>query len=186
MLRPFAATFAVLFVSSASLVNAQTIYEPVRYQYGEGNHRYYYGGSDPAIFDLAERQRCLDEMTDYRYGTDRYNAAYMHYRLIGRLDRVYSDCAPYVNARIYGYLPVDARNDAYANVPTYFRKADLMRAAVLLPDGTNVVPAQAQPVSEERYEARAVTQPVARPKAIIIIPRSKPKTSDKQQTAAAS
>jgi hypothetical protein len=185
MLRQIAAAVAVIVVSS-SFANAQTIYAPVQYQYGEGNHRYYYGGSDPAVLEMAERQRCLDEMTDFRYGTDRYNAAYVHYRLVGRLERVYSDCVPYVNARIYGYRAVDAANDAYKNVPTYFRKADLLRAAVAMPDGTNVVGAQAQPVAGDYDDRHAVTRPAIRPRAIIkIIPRSKPKTSDKQLTASA-
>ena len=186
MLRPIAAAFAVMVVSS-SIANAQIIYEPVRYQYGEGNHRYYYGGNDPLVLEMAERQRCLDEMTDYPYGSDRHTDAYLHYRLIGRLERVYSDCVPYVNARVYGYRPVDAANDAYRNVPTYFRKADLMRAAVVMPDGTSVVAAQARPVVVyDDDDHRAVTRPAIRPRAIIkIIPRSKPKTSDKQLTASA-
>jgi hypothetical protein len=184
MLRPIAAV-VVLFAGTSSLVNAQTIYAPVQYQYGQGAHRYYYGGSDPAVFEMAERQRCLDEMSDYRYGTDGYNAAYVHYRLVGRLERVYSDCVPYMNARVYGYRQVDAANDAYANVPTYFRKVDLLRAAVVLPDGSRVVPPQARPVRVDLDDDSAVTRPVIRPRAIIIIPKSKPKTSDKQQTASA-
>jgi hypothetical protein len=184
MLRSLAAA-VVLTVCSSSLVNAQTIYAPVQFQYGQGDHRYYYGGNDPAVLAMAERQRCIDEMTDIRPGTDRYNAAYMHYRLVGRLERVYSDCVPYRNARVYGYRAVDAANDAYANVPTYFRKADLLRTAVALPDGSRVVSPQAVPVRFERdADDTAMTQPI-RPRAIIIIPKNKPKTSDKQQTASA-
>jgi hypothetical protein len=169
-------------------VNAQTIYAPVQYQHGEGRHRYFYGGSDPAMFDMAERRRALDELSDHPYTSDRYNDAYLHYRLIGQLDRVYSDVAPHRNARIYGYLAVDAANDAYANVPRYFRKGDLLRAAVTLPDGSNVVPAQARPVSfdEDGYRgARAATKPVVRPRAILIIPKKPAKTPDKSVASAA-
>ena len=51
---------------------------------------------------------------------------YLHAGLIGRpAEYVYSDCRPGVNVSVYGYTSVDARNEAYANVPTYFRKRDL-------------------------------------------------------------
>ena len=180
MLRSIAATAVVVFtLSSASL--AQTIYAPVQYQYGEGRHRYYYGGSDPSVFAMAERRRALDEFSDYPYSSTRYNYAYLHHRLIGQLDRVYSDVVPYTNARVYGYLPVDAANDAYANVPRYFRKADLLRAAVELPDGSNVVPPQARPVVDENGDRlnRVATKPVVKPRAILIIPKKPARTSDK-------
>ena len=187
MLRSIAAAAVVVLVgSSSSLVNAQTIYAPVQYQYGEGRHRYYYGGSDPAVLNMAERRRSVDDLSDHPYTSDRYNAAYLHYRLIGQLDRVYSDVVPYTNARVYGYLPVDAANDAYANVPRYFRKADLLRAAVDLPDGSSVVPAQARPVVDldDVRLRRTATRPVVRPRAILIIPK-KAKTSDKSVASAA-
>lgn len=183
-----AAVAGLLLLGSSSYAGAQTIYEPVQYQYGEGDHRYYYGGSDPAVFDTAERRACVDRLGDYDYDTDRYTHAYVHRRLIGQLDRVYSDCVPYVNARAYGYLPVDAANDAYANVPRYFRMRDLARAAVVEPDGTRVVPAQARPIpagrggSADDADRAAETRPAA--KTIIIIPR-KARTSDKQVASAA-
>ena len=177
---------AVVTLVSASFANAQIIYEPVQYQYGEGNHRYYYGGSDPAVFARAEYQRRLDELSDIPAHAQRYTHAYLHHRLIGQLDRVYSDAVPYTNARVYGYLPVDAANDAYANAPRNFRKRDLLRAAVVLPDGSRVVPAQAQPVRVQigDDEDRATTRRSPRPRAIIIIPK-KAKTSDKLVASAA-
>jgi hypothetical protein len=174
-----AAVMGMMIVSSASLIQAQTIYAPVQYQYGQGEHRYYYGGSDPAVIDLAERQRRVDELSDHRYTSERYNDAYLHHRLIGQLDRVYSDAVPYLNARVFGYLPVDAANDANANVPLYFRKADLLAAAVAQPDGTRVVPAHARPVVTVDRSETAAKPTAVRPRAIIIIPRSKPQTSDK-------
>lgn len=182
MLRSIAAV-AVVTLFSVSL-HAQTIYAPVQYQYGDGAHKYYYGGNNPAVFALAERQRALDEMSDIRHGTDRYNAAYLHFNLIGQLERVYSDVVPYMNARVFGYHAGDAANDANANVPTYFRKADLLRAATVLPDGSQVISAQAQPIpgpDEVRVTKRAEVQP----RTIIIIPKNKPRTSDKQLTASA-
>ena len=187
MIRSIAVVVAgiLLLGTVASRAGAQTIYEPVQYQYGTGDHRYYYGGSDPAVFDLAERQACLDRLTDYDYDTDRYTHAYVHRRLIGQLDRVYADCVPYLNARVYGYLPVDAANDAYASVPRYFRKSDVVRAAVELPDGSRVVPAQARPIPAERdgdEAAGAATKPTAK---IIIIPKKAKPKSDKQVASTA-
>ena len=189
MIRSIAAAVAGLLVlgGASSQAGAQTIYEPVRYQYGEGEHRYYYGGNDPAVFEMAERRACLDRLSDHPYDSDRHTHAYVHRRLVGRLERVYSDCAPYVNARAYGYLPVDAANEANANVPRFFRMADLDRAAVVQPDGTRVVPAQARPVvtDDGRHRAaRAATRPAAEPRPIIIIPK-RAKTSHKQVASAA-
>ena len=188
MIRSIAVAVAGLLVLGvSSQAGAQTIYEPVQYQYGEGEHRYYYGGNDPAVFEMAERRACLDRLSDHPYDSDHYTHAYIHRRLIGRLERVYSDCAPYVNARAYGYLPVDAANEANANVPRFFRMADLDRAAVVLPDGTRVVPAQAEPVVVERDGGRAdraATRPAAEPRPIIIIPK-KARTSHKQVASAA-
>lgn len=190
MIRSVAAVAGLLVVvgASSSHAGAQTIYEPVQYQYGQGEHRYYYGGNDPAVFELAERRAWIDRLGDHPYDSDRYTHAYVHRRLVGQLERVYSDCVPYLNARAFGYLPVDAANEANANVPRFFRMADLNRAALVQPDGTRVVPAQAKPLRLDREAAAAAdpsaTGPAAKPKTIIIIPR-KPKTSDKQVASAA-
>jgi hypothetical protein len=191
MLRSLAAA-VVAVVASSSLANAQTIYAPVQYQYGEGRHKYFYGGEDPAVFDRAERQRAFDDLTDIPHTATRYNYAYVHHNLIGQLTRVYSDVVPYMNARVFGYLPVDASNDAYASAPRYFRKADLDRAAVELPDGSRVVPPAARPVVDPdevaARRAAAATRPAAttKPRAIIIIPKgNKAKASDKAPVALA-
>ncbi len=186
MFRPIAAAAlgVVLAVSASSSARGQTVYTPVQYQYTGQNYVFYYGGSDPAVFDMAERQRRLDEISDHTYRSDGYNYAYAHRRLIGQLDRVYSDRAPYLNARVFGFLPVDAANEANANVPRYFRKADLDRAAVRTHDGSWVVPAQARPVVIDLDDdARAATRPVIKPRAIIIIKKAKP--SDKVVASAA-
>jgi hypothetical protein len=187
MFRPIAAAAVgvVLAVSASSSAGAQTVYAPVQYQYGRQGDIYYYGGSDPAVFAMAERQACVDRIGDHSYTSDAYNHAYVHRRLIGRLDRVYSDCVPYTNARVFGFLPVDAANEANASVPRYFRMADLDRAAVVMPDGSRLVPAQAMPVADPDDDARrASTRPAIKPRAIIIIPK-KAKPSDKQVASAA-
>ena len=186
MFRPIAAATlgVVLALSASSSARAQTVYTPVQYQYTGQNYVFYYGGSDPAVFDMAERQRRLHEITDHTYRSDGYNYAYKHRRLIGQLDRVYSDRAPYLNARVFGFLPVDAANEAYANVPRYFRKADLDRAAVRMPDGSWEVPAQARPIAiDDDRDGHAATRPATRPRAIIIIKKAKP--SDKVVASAA-
>jgi hypothetical protein len=187
MFRSLAAAIALAIVAvSSSSANAQTIYAPVQYQYGTERHRYYYGGNDPAVFDRAEQRRCIDEITDVPFTSRRYTDAYVHLRLVGQLDRVYSDCIPYLNARAFGYLPVDAANDANANVPRYFRKADLLRAGDVQADGSRVVAAQAEPVVIVRdRDLRTETRPAIKPRAIIIIPKKAPKTSNKQVASAA-
>jgi hypothetical protein len=181
-----AAAAAVIAASSASLAGAQTIYAPVQYQYGVEQYRYYYGGSDPVVFDRADRTLAIDRLTDIPHDSRRYTDAYVHLNLIGQLDRVYSDVIPSLNARTFGYLQRDAANDAYANVPRYFRKADLVAAAVEQADGSRVVSSQAQPVELPR-EARSATRPASeiKPRAIIIIPKGakKPQPGDVQPTS---
>jgi hypothetical protein len=180
MLRSFAVVLS-LTILPASVASAQMIFAPVQYQYGEGANRYYYGGDDPAVFYRAEQRRRLDELGDHPLTSERYTDAYVHRRLTGQLDRVYSDAAPHVNARIYGYLPVDTANDAYANVPCHFRMADLLASAVEQPDGTRVVSPYAKPI---RKAEKLVAAPTTRPRAIIILPRPAIKRSDKLLTTA--
>ena len=174
MIRSIAAAVVVVVVvaSSSSLAGAQTIFAPVQYQYGVEQYRYYYGGGDPAVFDRAERTMAVDQLTDIPHDSRRYTQAYVHLNLIGQLDRVYSDVIPSLNARTFGYLQRDAANDAYANAPRYFRKADLVAAAVELPDGSRVIPPAARPVEAAR-DARSATRPASeiKPRAIIIIPK---------------
>ena len=96
----------------------------------------------------------------------------VHYGLIGQPSYVYSDCLPAgVIASVYGFTDTDARNEAYANVPRYFVKKDLLRAAVSDGDGNLVVPAQARPVPsiEIKPYVGPTTQPTTEP--ILIIPK---------------
>lgn len=172
-----AAVAAVVSLHSAA--GAQIIYEPVRYQYPVGSDRVmYYGGSNPRVFEYARRLEALygqpraydwkgRELTTVRRG------------LTTAAPYVFTDVAPYVNASLYGYTATDARNEAYANVPTYYRKRDLLRAAVPAGDGTWVVPAQARSLDRPvRTAAPAgvgpTTRPLPKPRAIIIIPKNRP------------
>ena len=171
-----AAALTIAFVAAAGqTARAQTIYEPVRYQYG-AQPAYYYGGSDPQVLEYADSLGgCY-----YRHGTE-YNRrggendrhVYLYPGLLGTLPRVFSDCFPYRNASAYGYTAADARNDAYLAVPRYFRKSDLLEAAVESPDGARVVPPQAQPRISIRPSRAAGAEEAApaEPRPILIIPK---------------
>jgi hypothetical protein len=135
----------ILLLMPVTRTFGQIIYEPVRYQYGSQT-KFYYGGSDPAILAFGCAQ------TDSRILT------------------VYSDARTYENVAIYGCTVSDARNEAYANVPQYSRKRDLIAAGNLAPDGTVVVGAQAQPVESAPGPA-AVPADDGMLRPIIIIPR---------------
>ncbi len=165
MFRCIAAVLMTLV--SCSIASAQIIYEPVRYQYGDGDP-YYYGGSDPSVIGHAEQLRALD-LRGNTHELDGLNRAYLHSRLTGQLTRIFSDRIPYLNAAAYGFTVTDAANEAYENVPRYFRKGNLLAAAVVLSDGTRVVPAQAEPVCIERL-APAKAAPTSRG-VILIIPK---------------
>jgi hypothetical protein len=110
---------AVLLTCARS-ASAQIIYEPLRYQYGD-DQKFYYGGGDPAVI---------------AFGCSQFNSLPL---------TIYTDARPYENAAINGCTTNDAKNQAYANGPRYFRMRDLIAAGVRSPDGTIVIPAQAQP-----------------------------------------
>jgi hypothetical protein len=87
----------------------------------------------------------------------------------------------------YGMTADDARNEAMARLPRYFRKSDLLKSATMDHDGTIVVPAMPAPVCEPRgtIDIRPytpTTAPATRNAKIWIIPKSKP-TSDKLTVA---
>jgi hypothetical protein len=110
-----------VLLTCAHGASAQIIYEPLRYQYGD-DQKFYYGGGDPTIV---------------AFGCSQFNSLPL---------TIYTDARPYENAAIYGYTTNDAKNQAYANAPRYFRMRDLIAAGVRSPDGTIIIPAQAQPV----------------------------------------
>jgi hypothetical protein len=172
------ALIAVLLVS-ASQSFAQVIYEPVRYQYGD-QKKFYYGGSDPRMIEQAMGPRDAAGRWGRVNGYDFVSSnIHTHREVNDEPERVYTDALGFENARIYGFTANDARNEAYANIPTYFRKADLLRAAVPTP-GAWIVPAQAQPippgvtVTNGQPTIRltpATTRRASFPKPLFIIPK---------------
>jgi hypothetical protein len=160
-----AAVVLSVFASSAS---AQVIYEPVRYQYGE-SMRYYYGGNDPGMFAYADRLACRNG-----YPSSMYNNYTSLRSTIGQISHnpvVLTDCLPLRNAAVFGFDANDARNEAYANVPRYYRKGDLLNAATVAADGSLVVSAQAKPVTGMAHDMRVATPGELKPRAILILPK---------------
>jgi hypothetical protein len=180
------ALFAVV-LSCASSSFAQIIYEPVQYQYGDQN-KFYYGGSDPRIIQHAMGPRDAAGRWGRVNGFDFVSAnIHTHREVRSEPERTFTDARGYENARIYGFTATDARNEAYANVPTYFRKSDLLNAAI--PTGRGwVVPAQAQPIRTDARGMIIVTpgRPLA-PRPMMVIPKKalEKSISDKQSVASA-
>ena len=163
------AVAAVLLVVAASSASAQVIYEPVRYQHGDAM-KYYYGGSNPWMHDYADRVACRN---GYSTGVmSRYSSLYHTVGQIGERNLVLTDCMPLRNAAVFGYTATDAYNEAYGNVPGYFRKSELLEAAVPAGDGTLIVPAHARPrpatAARDTREARPAE---LKPRAILILPK---------------
>lgn len=170
MFRTIAVLVVTLFASQSF---AQIIYEPVRYQHGT-DYKYYYGGSDPAVHRWAERE--LQQRAEGRatYGWFSGDDHRYHRELFNPYDAVYSDEIPFTELSRFGYTENDARQEAYANVPLYFRKAEILATAQRDLDGSLVVPAAPQIVAHvyERPQP-ATTQPASRG-VIIIIPKKAP------------
>ena len=178
MLRCVAVALCSLALSSAAF--AQVVYEPIRYQYETPRgERYFYGGTDPRVHAIAGSDLCRG----YSYGTNLPNfddgRPFNQPSPIGDRPVVFTDCVPFRDAYRFGYTPADARNEAYANAPTYFRKADLLETAIPTPTGGWVVPASAPRYAPtvsihgaHRHPAmRSTTGPASRPGQVIIIPK---------------
>ncbi len=133
---PIMAGAAVL--AAASAAQAQTVYAPVQYQYGQ-HQEVYYGGTNPAIASnayvylpahLQEGARARRyNATVYPYPSPYMVAgpstAFMSpYQTTTTISYpvnsfIYSDYLPYEEVGQFGYTIDDARNEAYANVPRY-------------------------------------------------------------------
>ena len=139
-----AGVLSLLFVSSSSSF-AQVLYQPVQYQYRASGQLYYYGGSDPRMHQHAEGPASAGGTWGRINGWDFASGDLDRHREVAfeRPLRVYSDAVGYQNAAFYGYTPADAMNDAYANAPRYFRKADLLATAHRDETGALIVPASA-------------------------------------------
>jgi hypothetical protein len=182
---PVAALCAVVCVSSSAF--AQIIYEPVQYQYGSGQNVYYYGGSDPRVHYAAAQPitpgGTWGRVNGWNFASGDLNS---HREVSTEPTRTFIDVPgfQYSNATFWGYGPDDARNDAYANSTRYFKKSDLLAAAVRMSDGTYHVSAQARPI-QTISGGVAYIGPArgAMPKPLLIIPKDllkkQPNESDK-------
>ena len=183
MLRCLAIALCLTLLASPAL--AQIMYEPVRYQYQTpSGQTYYYGGVDGRVHAAAGYLTGDGVCRGYSYGANLHNfdggntfnqPSPMYHR-----EPVFTDCVPFRDARRFGYTAADARNEAYANTPTYFRKADLLASAIPTAEGGWVVPASAPNVyvaprvlhRGNGYPAtRTTTNPASRPGQVIIIPK---------------
>jgi hypothetical protein len=174
----------VVCVVTSSEASAQVIYEPVQYQYEAGGQPYYYGGSNPDIHRWAHspvggcgRWGRTNGLAFVSGDIDRHREVRDENTV-----RAFTDAMPYINAHVYGFTPTDARNEAYCNVPLYFRKGDLLNAAVRV-NGAHVVPAHAQPIRIDR-DRDDRDRPTTTPRPVMIIPKDQifkpqPKPSDK-------
>jgi hypothetical protein len=181
MLRCVAVALALFVLSTSAM--AQVMYEPIRYQYETPRgEKYYYGGVDPRVHAVASNYYYSGcGFHGYATNLHRFDGGNSFGQPSPYYDRtpIYTDCIPYQNASWFGYTQADARNEAYANSPTYFRKADLLASAVPTATGGWVVPANAPNyvpvvhVDANRYPTtmmRSTTSP-ARPGQVIIIPK---------------
>lgn len=120
--------FVLLALSTVPALG-QIVYEPVQYQYIKDGQIYYYGGSSPYLVDFAERHAAFEAARPQPF----FASARTHVP-------VWSDLLPYRDLTQWGFTPDLAANEANRNAPLYFRKADLLTAAIPSPDGTVLVP----------------------------------------------
>lgn len=179
MLRCVAIALCSLVLGSSA--SAQVIYEPIRDQFETPRGaRYYYGGVDPRVHAIAGSDLCRG----YSYGMNLHNFdggnTFNQPSPMSDRPLVFSDCVPFRDASRFGYTPADARNEAYANAPTYFRKSDLLESAIPTETGGWVVPAQRMHYApamnghnghRESTTTRATTSPATRRGQVIIIPK---------------
>jgi hypothetical protein len=141
-MRAMLLSAAILMIASAS--QAQIIYEPVQYQYSAGGTTYYYSGCDPRVHEIAAWPTAGAGVNWGRGNgiSFRSGNVHTHREVVTERTRTFTDELPYRNAYVFGYDANDAQNEAYARQPTFFRKRDLVRAALPHPSGRGwVVPA---------------------------------------------
>lgn len=169
----------------------QIIYENVRYQHvAPTGQRYYYGGVAPEAFDFAQRRAAFDAGCYTRHRLGAFSGGDRCGELFNPYPPIYSDLLPYYNVRRYGFTADDARNHAVRTAPRYFRKADLLRAAEVQPDGSLLVPARPRMlIVIDRSARRAAdadagtTRPATTGKILIIPKPRRSDTSDKPMLA---
>jgi hypothetical protein len=178
MSRLFAAIAALMILSSAAA--AQVIHQPVQYQFRAGTP-YYYGGSDPRVHERARLPvggaGQWGRVNGYAFVSGDLNS---HRAVRDEPLRAFTDGMPFWNAAIFGFGPDDARNEAYANMPRYYRVENLVAAGHVARDGAIVVPPHAQPVSERHIIIRRTDRErddvemrrrIPEPRPTLIIPR---------------
>ncbi len=173
MLRHVAVALGLLVSSSAF---AQVIYLPVQSQYHTpSGETYYYGGADLRVHAMARHHGCpsygyANNLHRFDGGNSFGQPSPMYNR-----DAVYSDCAAFgQDVSRLGYSAIDAQNEANANAARYFRKADLLNNAIVLPDGSRIVP-PTPPMFVPMQSNYVATSPMlmnpARRGQVIIIPK---------------
>jgi hypothetical protein len=171
--------FAVI-VLAARASQAQIIYEPVQYQYGDQD-KFFYGGTDPRVFQRAAAPADSGAVWGRVNGYDFASGdVWVHREVSDQPVRVFSDALPMRDATVYGFTATDAANIANAAVPRYFRKADVI-AAARQQAGVLIVPARAvfPPAAQETV---TVAGPTTRPLIILPAPapaQNEPAASDK-------
>jgi hypothetical protein len=183
-------------VSSAS---AQIIYQPVKYQYEAGGTIYYYGGSNPAVHEVAREPYSPGGSWGRVNGYAFVSGDIRSFRAEAwEPTRVYSDATGTYNAGLLGMTPDNARDEAYANAARYFVKRDLINTAIPMEDGSYVVPAHAKSggtVSVYKSDGTPIpqgpaTRTITEPRPLFIIPKDQlerpipAKPSDKQVASA--
>jgi hypothetical protein len=168
------ATVAGLVVPSVA--RAQVVYEPVQYQFG-GQNPYYYGGTDPRVHGRVASQAGVGfgRVNGFDFVSGTVNT---HRAVTSLPARVFTDAYPGYDARTLGFTASDARNEAYANTPRYFRKIDLLRTGTVV-DGALHVPATPARVRtvpapgsiEIKPYVRPATGPAREPRPVLILPR---------------
>ncbi len=187
MFRPVLSALVLSLLPAIS--SAAIVFEPVQYQYRDAMHdhpAFYYGGANPAAFaaGVIHQQR-------YPIGANPVRDIGFHTTIVGPLTNdllhhgdwgnfpiTYTDLLPPgMNAFPLGLTPDDARNDAYNNVPRYFRKRDLLNSAILLPNREIAIPPQAplpgtlQLIPAHGWPTTQPTTQTTQPQPILIIPK---------------
>ena len=152
----------------------QIIYEPVRYQHrGAGDSVFYYGGTDAGLYHFGQMESYMERYG--RIGRGEFGRRWAYERFNAPV-KVYTDALGYRDASRFGMTPDDARNEALRSVPRYFRKLDLLREGVEMPDGTVSIPSNAPQIVRVIPRTRVMvppgtsTRPIGR---ILIIPKAK-------------
>src|SRR5687768_17150536 len=184
--------FAGLAVGVGSSGSAQVFYEPLAVNTDDARGHYRAAATVPETRHAHEDDGApaSPEQLAYEEGCAARNAYIdsLTYRyLTEHLDHVY--CIPHLEAEVQEYMNSihyegedltpenEYEDDPYGlmaeRMPHYFRKSELMRAAIVQADGSRVVAADAVPVAAPKGDRDVAEKPNPddQPKRIIIIPK---------------